>query len=66
MNGPPAVRKIKEDPAGFSCLILGVSGLSDEADKKAFTDAGADGCVTKPLNLKSFKRIVSGFVNQTV
>lgn len=58
MDGPPAVKSIKD--AGYTGLVVGVSGLSDEIDKQAFIQAGADGCVTKPLSIAAFRKIYSG------
>ncbi len=63
LDGFEAIRKIKEDPFTRDIPLLGVSAQAMAEDKDSCLSAGADGFVTKPVEMeilrKEVKRVTS-------
>ena len=62
MTGDEICRKIKGNPAtqGIPVIILAVSTLKSEVDK--CLAAGADDCISKPINRKDFLGTISKYL----
>jgi len=54
MNGIDALRVLRADPATASIPAIAVTASVMQQDRKLITDAGFDGYVGKPINLKEF------------
>ena len=54
MNGIDALRVLRADPATASIPTIAVTASVMQQDRKLITDAGFDGYVGKPINLKEF------------
>jgi CheY-like chemotaxis protein len=52
MKGPDAVRELRK--AGYTGLIIGVTGNSMESDIESFRSAGCDKVMIKPLDINAF------------
>ena len=61
MNGPDAVREIREK--GFTGVILGLTGSVFPDETNEFMDAGCDAVLQKPLNLETFRSVLSGLTH---
>eukprot|EP00602_Paraphysomonas_sp_CaronLab_P010702 CAMPEP_0185039028 /NCGR_PEP_ID=MMETSP1103-20130426/35435_1 /TAXON_ID=36769 /ORGANISM="Paraphysomonas bandaiensis, Strain Caron Lab Isolate" /LENGTH=751 /DNA_ID=CAMNT_0027577757 /DNA_START=760 /DNA_END=3015 /DNA_ORIENTATION=- len=57
LNGPSTAQKMRNE--GYTNIIIGVTGYTDEEKHKRFLDMGADAVLVKPLNLKDFDSIVT-------
>jgi two-component system cell cycle response regulator DivK len=54
INGIEALRQMRADPATASIPVIAVTASVMASDRRNITDAGFDGYVGKPLNLKEF------------
>jgi two-component system, cell cycle response regulator DivK len=54
INGIEALRQLRADPATASIPVIAVTASVMASDRRNITDAGFDGYVGKPLNLKEF------------
>ena len=54
MNGIDALRVLRADPATSSIPAIAVTASVMQQDRNLITDAGFDGYVGKPINLKEF------------
>jgi two-component system cell cycle response regulator DivK len=54
INGIDALRALRADPATASIPAIAVTASVMQQDRKMITDAGFDGYVAKPINLKEF------------
>ena len=54
MNGIEALRVLRADPATAAIPVIAVTASVMQQDRKHITDAGFDGYVGKPINLKEF------------
>jgi two-component system, cell cycle response regulator DivK len=59
MNGIDALRALRADPDTASIPCIAVTASVMQQDRKMITDAGFDGYVGKPINLKEFLDAVS-------
>ena len=57
MNGPEACVQIRE--LGYTNSIFGLTGHALKEDVSHFLNSGADVILTKPLNLKEFRRAIA-------
>ena len=58
INGIEALRRLRADPATASIPVIAVTASVMQQDRKLITDAGFDGYVGKPINLKEFLEAV--------
>ena len=54
MNGIEALRVLRANPATRAIPVIAVTASVMQQDRKQITDAGFDGYVGKPINLKEF------------
>ena len=54
INGIEALRQLRDDPATAAIPVIAVTASVMASDRRNITDAGFDGYVGKPLNLKEF------------
>jgi two-component system, cell cycle response regulator DivK len=54
MNGIDALRVLRADPTTAAIPVIAVTASVMQQDRKLITDAGFDGYVGKPINLKEF------------
>ncbi len=62
MDGLTATRKIKVDDDLRHIPVVALSGFNDRKDKDKATEAGCDGYITKPIDVKTFLQDVQGFL----
>ena len=62
MNGIDALRVLRADAATASIPVIAVTASVMQQDRKLITDAGFDGYVGKPINLKEFLDAVNGML----
>lgn len=54
MNGIDALRVLRTDPATSAIPVIAVTASVMQQDRTLITDAGFDGYVGKPINVKEF------------
>ena len=59
MSGIDALRELRKDAATSSIPVLAISASVMQQDRKQITDAGFDGFIEKPINLKDFLAAVN-------
>jgi two-component system, cell cycle response regulator DivK len=62
MNGIEALGVLRADPATATIPVIAVTASVMQQDRKLITDAGFDGYVGKPINLKEFLDAVAGML----
>src|SRR5437588_4533330 len=62
MNGIDALRVLRADAATSAIPAIAVTASVMQQDRKLITDAGFDGYVGKPINLKEFLDAVRGIL----
>ncbi|CAG0959990.1 Polar-differentiation response regulator DivK [Burkholderiales bacterium] len=60
ISGIEALKRLRADPATASIPVIAVTASVMASDRRNITDAGFDGYVGKPLNLKEFLAAVAG------
>jgi Response regulator containing a CheY-like receiver domain and an HD-GYP domain len=60
MNGIDALRVLRADPSTATTPVIAVTASVMQQDRNLITDAGFDGYVSKPINLKEFLEAVRG------
>lgn len=60
ISGIEALGQLRADPATASIPVIAVTASVMASDRRNITDAGFDGYVGKPLNLKEFLDAVAG------
>ena len=58
INGIDALRVLRADPATAAIPVIAVTASVMQQDRTLITDAGFDGYVGKPINLKEFLEAV--------
>ena len=54
MDGFAALRQLRADPITKSTQVMAVTASAMEQDRKKILEAGFDGYMTKPINVKKF------------
>ena len=62
MNGIDALKVLRADPATSTIPVIAVTASVMQQDRKLITEAGFDGYVGKPINLKEFLDAVRGIL----
>ena len=60
ISGIEALKQLRADPATTAIPVIAVTASVMASDRRNITDAGFDGYVGKPLNLKEFLEAVAG------
>ena len=60
LSGIEALRQLRADPATAAIPVIAVTASVMVSDRRNITDAGFDGYVGKPLNLREFLDAVAG------
>ena len=58
MNGIDALKVLRADPATAAIPVVAVTASVMQQDRKLITEAGFDGYVGKPINIKEFLEAV--------
>jgi two-component system cell cycle response regulator DivK len=58
MNGIDALKALRKDPATAKIPVVAVTASVMQQDRKHITEAGFDGYVGKPINIKEFLEAV--------
>ena len=58
MSGYAALRAIKTDPVTKGILVVMLTALGNELDKKLAKQMGADGYITKPFSLQDLEKTI--------
>ena len=64
MNGIEALGVLRADPATATIPVIAVTASVMQQDRKLITDAGFDGYVGKPINLKEFLGAVQAMLER--
>ena len=64
INGIEALKQMRADPVTASIPVIAVTASVMASDRRNITDAGFDGYVGKPLNLKEFLDAVAAAVRE--
>lgn len=59
LNGYEATRRIREQPWGQSIVIIALTGWGQEVDQVNSREAGCDGHLLKPVELKDIQKILA-------
>jgi CheY-like chemotaxis protein len=64
MDGLETCRKIREHESGSatSIPILALTGLSDPEDRKAHSEAGMNGTMAKPIDIRTINRSLQEYI----
>jgi CheY-like chemotaxis protein len=62
MNGLELARRLKADPETADIVILAVTAYAMESDQFKAREAGCDGYISKPLDVKTLPDTVSGYL----
>ena len=65
ISGIEALKQLRADPATAAIPVIAVTASVMVSDRRNITDAGFDGYVGKPLNLKEFLEAVRAMVEQS-
>jgi two-component system cell cycle response regulator DivK len=64
ISGIEAIARLRADPATARIPVIAVTASVMQHDLKQITDAGFDGYVAKPINLKGFLDTVRGVLER--
>ena len=64
MNGIDALKVLRADPATVAIPVIAVTASVMQQDRNLITQAGFDGYIGKPLNLKEFLDAVRAMVEK--
>ena len=65
MNGIDALKVLRADPATAAIPIVAVTASVMQQDRKLITEAGFDGYVGKPINVKEFLETVRSVLGES-
>jgi two-component system cell cycle response regulator DivK len=65
MNGIDALKVLRADPATAAIPVVAVTASVMQQDRKLITEAGFDGYVGKPINVKEFLETVRGALGES-
>lgn len=64
MDGLTVTRRFKEDVKGKNVTILALTAYAMKGDEEKAKEAGFDGYISKPIDVKSFLQEVSRFLDR--
>ena len=62
MDGLEMTRRLKADPETKDITIVAITALAMEGDEQKALDAGCDGYITKPINVKTFPTLIRQYL----
>ena len=62
VDGLSVVQELKKDPRTSSIPILALTAHAMRGDKDRFLQAGCDGYISKPIDVKTFLASISSFI----
>ena len=65
MNGIDALKVLRADPATAAIPVVAVTASVMQQDRKLITEAGFDGYIGKPINVKEFLDTVRGALGES-
>jgi CheY-like chemotaxis protein len=65
MDGMSATRALKADPATCSIRIIALTARAMKGDEEMAFQAGCDGYLTKPIEVRTFADTVASFLSET-
>ena len=65
VDGLSAVRELKSDPRTRAIPILALTAHAMRGDKDRFLQAGCDGYISKPIDVKTFLSSIEQFVRRS-
>lgn len=65
MNGIDALKVLRADPATAAIPVVAVTASVMQQDRKLITEAGFDGYIGKPINVKEFLDTVRGTLGES-
>jgi CheY-like chemotaxis protein len=65
MDGLSVVRAIKSDPATARIPILALTAHAMRGDKDRFLEAGCDGYISKPIDVKTFIASIEKYLRKS-
>jgi CheY-like chemotaxis protein len=63
MDGLSATKLIREDPQNKNIPVIALTAYAMKGDEERVKEAGCDGYIAKPIDVKEFPRIVAGFLH---
>jgi two-component system cell cycle response regulator DivK len=64
MNGIDALRALRSDPSTATIPVVAVTASVMQQDRKQITEAGFNGYVGKPINIKEFLSAIRGALGE--
>ena len=61
MDGVTALRRLRSEPSTASIPVVALTAFAMKADRERFLDAGFDGYIDKPIDVKVFPEQVRQF-----
>jgi CheY-like chemotaxis protein len=65
MDGLELTRRLKADPVHGSSIIVAVTASAMKGDEEKALLAGCDGYVTKPIDTRTFPRMIAAYLEQS-
>ena len=62
MDGLEMTRQLKADPETMDSVIVALTAYAMEKNKQEALDAGCDGYITKPIDVKTFPTVIRQFL----
>lgn len=62
MDGMVLTRKIKADPDYKDIIIVAITAYGMKGDKEMVLNAGANGYLSKPIDIEAFPEIISNYL----
>ena len=63
-DGVTAIRQLRDEPRTASIPVVALTAFAMKDDRKRFLEAGFDGYLDKPINIKEFPEQVRRFCEQ--
>jgi two-component system cell cycle response regulator DivK len=63
-NGLELTQRLKSDPSTADIRIIAVSAFAMPADEQRAREAGCDGYITKPIDTRTFLKVVAELIDQ--
>jgi two-component system, cell cycle response regulator DivK len=64
MDGLELTRRLKADPVHKSSIIVAVTASAMKGDEEKAVLAGCDGYVTKPIDTRTFPRMIAAYLER--
>lgn len=64
MDGYEATQRLKADPQLSAIPVAALTACVTVADRSRARDAGCDGCIDKPIDVRRFAQQVAGYLSE--